>query len=82
MRLGVKSFVLLGLIDQLGEATAWTRPLERLDLKGPIRPIAFAEGGDPPDFLDMAPFEERMTFREEQRARGRPMRGTHKGTPT
>jgi hypothetical protein len=44
-------------------------PLERLDLKGPIQPIAFAAGGNPLDFLDMAPFEEHMTFREEQPAR-------------
>jgi hypothetical protein len=43
--------------------------LEDLDLQGALQPIAFAEGGDPPQFVDLTPFEALMTFRAEQPAR-------------
>ncbi len=41
-------------------------PLEDMDLQGAFQPIAFADGGNPPDFVDLSPYEERMTFREER----------------
>lgn len=43
-------------------------PLEELDTQGVLQPIAFAAGDNPHNFLDVAPFEPRMTFREEQPA--------------
>ncbi len=43
--------------------------LEGLDVQGAFQPIAFAEGGNPHGFVDLTPFETRMTFREEQPAR-------------
>ncbi len=45
------------------------RPLENLDVQGALQPIAFAAGGNPHGFVDLAPFEPRMTFREEEPAR-------------
>lgn len=42
------------------------RPLETLDTQGALQPIAFAAGGNPHGFVDLAPFEPRMTFREEE----------------
>lgn len=43
-------------------------PFEELDLAGAFQPIAFAAGGNPPNLVDMTPYEENMTFREEQGA--------------
>jgi hypothetical protein len=40
--------------------------LEELDLAGAFQPIAFAHGGNPPDVSDLTPYEQHMTFREEQ----------------
>jgi hypothetical protein len=40
--------------------------LEALDIQGALQPIAFAAGGNPHGFVDLAPFEPRMTFREEE----------------
>ncbi|WLS43295.1 hypothetical protein Q3V37_17925 [Micromonospora profundi] len=48
------------------------RQLERLDMQGALQPIAFAEGGSPHRFVDVSPFETRMTFREEEPARAWP----------
>jgi hypothetical protein len=45
------------------------RPLEALDAQGALRPIAFAAGDIPHGFVDLAPFEARMTFREEEPTR-------------
>ena len=45
------------------------RPLEALDVQGALQPIAFAAGGNPHGFIDLAPFEARMTFREEEPTR-------------
>lgn len=42
------------------------RPLEALDIQGALQPIAYAAGGNPHGFVDLAPFESRMTFREEE----------------
>jgi hypothetical protein len=42
------------------------RPLETLDIQGALQPIAFAAGGNPHGFVDLTPFEPRMTFREEE----------------
>ena len=44
-------------------------PLEELDVQGALQPVAFAAGGNPHDWADVAPFEPRMTFREEEHAR-------------
>lgn len=44
-------------------------PLEELDVQGALQPVAFAAGGNPHDWADVAPFEPRMTFREEEPAR-------------
>lgn len=41
-------------------------PLEALDMQGALQPIAFAAGGNPHGFVDLAPFEPRMTFREDE----------------
>jgi hypothetical protein len=43
--------------------------LEELDLAGALQPIAFAAGGNPPNVVDMTPYEEHMTFREERETR-------------
>jgi hypothetical protein len=43
--------------------------LENLDVQGALQPVAFAAGGNPHDFADVAPFELRMTFREEEPSR-------------
>jgi len=40
--------------------------LEWLDETGAVRPIAFAAGGEPPDFTNLAAYDENMSFREEQ----------------
>jgi hypothetical protein len=40
-------------------------PLMELDVQGALRPIAFAEGGNPHGVFEVGSFEERMTFREE-----------------
>lgn len=45
------------------------QPLETLDVQGALQPIAFAAGGNPHGFVDLAPFEARMTFREEEPGR-------------
>lgn len=42
------------------------RPLEILDAQGALQPIAFAAGGNPHGFTNVAPFEPRMTFREDE----------------
>jgi hypothetical protein len=44
-------------------------PLEELDLDGALQPILFAQGGEPPPFLDLTEYEDLMTFREEEEAR-------------
>jgi hypothetical protein len=41
-------------------------PLETLDVQGALQPIAFVAGDNPHGFVDLAPFEPRMTFREEE----------------
>jgi hypothetical protein len=45
------------------------RPLENLDVQGTLQPIAFAASGNLQAFADLAPFEARMTFREEEPTR-------------
>lgn len=40
-------------------------PLELLDERGALRPIAFGEGGDWSEFVDLSKYEDSMTFREE-----------------
>jgi hypothetical protein len=42
------------------------QPLETLDIQGALQPIAFAASGNPHGFVDLTPFEPRMTFREEE----------------
>jgi hypothetical protein len=43
--------------------------LEALDLRGVLQPIAFVDGMNPSNFVNLAPFEPSMTFREEEPAR-------------
>jgi hypothetical protein len=74
-----RGFALLELVpDSVFSARAADRglrlgigqaPLEELDVRGVLQPVAFAAGGNPHDFADVAPFEPRMTFREEEPAR-------------
>jgi hypothetical protein len=43
-------------------------PFEELDLAGALQPIAFAAGGNQPNVTDPTPYEQNMTFRDEQGA--------------
>lgn len=74
-----RSFALLELVpDSVFSARAADRglrlgigqaPLEELDVQGVLQPVVFAAGADPLDFTDVAPFEPRITFREEEPAK-------------
>src|SRR5262249_9703278 len=46
------------------------RRLEGLDVQGAFQPIAFVEDRNPRGAADFTPIETRMTFREEEPARG------------
>jgi hypothetical protein len=43
--------------------------LEELDLSGAFQPIAFVAGPNPPEVVDLSPYEPSFTFREEEPAR-------------
>ena len=50
-------------LPPLGIRQDW---LEEFDEAGAFRPIAFVAGGEPPGVTDLTPYEENMTFGEEQ----------------
>ena len=44
-------------------------PFKELGVRGLLQPVAFATGGNPHDFANVAPSEPRMTLREEEPAK-------------